>query len=131
MTGWKEVLSREAERWLAGTDAKEREKKKVKIRKCVSSICRTWDDLLDTDQEKGSIISTGNCVALLWSLKTLPNLVLQVAQTSYRWGSRAVGECSCCLLMQLKEQPVEETVRAWWGGRKSEVLHQQLRCFGM
>lgn len=60
MTGWKEVLSREAERWLAGRDIK----KNVKIRKCVSSICRIWDDLLDTDQEKGSIISTGNCVAL-------------------------------------------------------------------
>lgn len=47
------------------------------------------------------------------SLKTLPNIVLQVAQTSYRWGSRAVGECSCCLLMQLEEQPPEETVHAW------------------
>lgn len=42
-----------------------------------------------------------------------PNIVLQVAQTSYRWGSRAVGECSCCLLMQLEEQPPEETVHAW------------------
>lgn len=131
MTGWKEVLSREAERWLAGTDAKEKKKKIEKIRKCVSSICRTWDDLLDTDQEKVSTISTGNSVALLCSLKALPNIVLQVAQTSYRWGSRAVGECSCCLLMQLREQPAEETVRAWWGEGKSEVLHQQLRCFGM
>lgn len=62
------------------------------------------------------------------SLKTLPNIVLQVAQTSYRWGSRAVGECSCCLLTQ----PPEETVRAWQGEGKSEVLHQQfLRCFEM
>lgn len=47
------------------------------------------------------------------SLKTLPNIVLQVAQTSYRWGSGAVGECPCCLLMQLEEQPPEETVHAW------------------
>lgn len=47
------------------------------------------------------------------SLKTLPNIVLQVAQTSYRRGSGAVGECSCCLLMQLEEQPPEETVHAW------------------
>lgn len=65
------------------------------------------------------------------SLKALPNTVLQEAQTSYRWGSRAVGECSCCLLMQLKEQPPGETVRAWQGEGKSEVLHQQLRCFEM
>lgn len=65
------------------------------------------------------------------SLKTLPNIVLQVAQTSYRWGSRAVGECSCCLLMQLKEQPPEEMVPAWQREGKSEVLHQQLRCAEM
>lgn len=38
MTGWKEVLSREAERWFAGRDIKK--KKIIKIRKCVSSICR-------------------------------------------------------------------------------------------
>lgn len=59
MTGWREVLSREAERWFAGRDTR----KRVKIRKRVSSAefgMTCWILI----KKKGSIISTGNCVAL-------------------------------------------------------------------
>jgi len=55
----KEII-REAERWLTGRDIK----KRVKTKRCVSSICKIWDDLLDTELEKTSIIITGSCVDL-------------------------------------------------------------------
>lgn len=59
MTGWREVLSREAERWLAGRNIKKKKNQEV----CFFNLQNLgW--LLDTDQEKGSIISTGNFVAL-------------------------------------------------------------------
>lgn len=126
MTGWREVLSREAERWLAGRDIK-----KKKSGTCVSSICRIWDDLLDTDQEKGSIISTGNCVALHMLSENSSKHSAAGGTDELQMGWQGRGRVFLLSAHAAQGVASRGDGVCLSGTGKSEVLHQQLRWFKM
>lgn len=76
MTGWKEVMSREAERWLAGRNIKKKKKKSGSVFLQYAKFRMTCWILI----QKKEVSSAQEIVWLyICSLKTLPNIVLQVA----------------------------------------------------